>query len=250
MATPAPKPSGGSAMELLATIHPEPVNAILGRLEEHRQWSGERASPYARRSSTRRRQPTAVDPGVTGDRWCSRLTATSPIVVGLEAERARLAAIVESSDDAIIGMDLDGTITAWNQAAERIVRLRRRGSHRTIDSPGGAPTIDKTKSPGCSIESRAESTSRISRRFAAAKTEPVLPASLSLSPIRDQAGRVTGAAKIARDITERQRASQHAALARRSRCRARRNAPIRDDVEDGGEHGRPDRSPTGVRSTS
>ena len=127
------------------------------------------------------------------------------------ATARRLAAIVESSDDGILGMDLDGTITAWNHGAEQLY---------------GYPA---TEAIGQSIrivvpENRQEEESgvlaRISRGERVQHFETIrcrkdgscIPVSLSLSPIRDDSGTVVGAAKIARDITERRRAATRAAF--------------------------------------
>jgi len=201
---------GRVSHELLATIHPEPVTAILGRLAEHHQWSGEL------RHHTRDGRQLIVDSRqqliqVDGR---SLVLETNRDVTDRrrgEAERARLAAIVESSDDAIIGMDLDGTITAWNQAAERMY------GYAAADATGQSIRLvvpqDRQNEESAVLEriARGEYVKHF-ETVRCRKDGTCFPASLSLSPIRDQAGRVTGAAKIARDITERQRASQHAAL--------------------------------------
>ena len=108
-------------------------------------------------------------------------------------------------------MDLEGTITAWNQAAERMYGYAAAGS-------------PASRSVWWFPEERQDEESAVLDRIARGehvkhfetvrcrKDGTRFPVSLSLSPIRDERGRVIGASKIARDITERQRASQHAAL--------------------------------------
>jgi PAS domain S-box-containing protein len=201
---------GRVSHELLETIHPVSVNAILERLEEHRQWSGEV------RHHTRDGRQLIIDSRQqliqVGGR--SLVLETNRDVTDrrrVEAERARLAAIVESSDDAIIGMDLDGTVTAWNQAAERMygyAAAEATGQSIRLVVP---PDRQNEESAVLDRIARGENVTHF-ETVRCRKDGTCFPASLSLSPIRDQAGRVTGAAKIARDITERQRASQHAAL--------------------------------------
>src|SRR5580765_8353365 len=93
-----------------------------------------------------------------------------------------LAAIVANSDDAIISHDLDGIVTSWNAGAERIFGF-------TAEETIGGPLFD---------------------------------ISLTVSPIRDATGRITGASKIARDISERKQLEQallrHAELTARSKA--------------------------------
>ena len=145
---------------------------VLERLEEHRQWSGEL------RHHTRDGRQLIVDSRQqliqVGGR--SLVLETNRDVTDrrrVEGERARLAAIVESSDDAIIGMDLDGTITAWNQAAERMY------GYAAAEATGQSIRLvrsrrsTKRRVRRCSSASRAASTSSISRRFGAARTGPV-----------------------------------------------------------------------------
>ena len=123
----------------------------------------------------------------------------------------RLAAIVESSDDGIIGMDLDGTITAWNQAAERMY------GYTAAEALGQSIRVIVPEDRG---EEESAVLDRIRRGERVEHFETVrcrkdrtcVPVSLTLSPIRDEAGNVIGASKIARDISEQKRASQRAAF--------------------------------------
>ncbi len=122
-----------------------------------------------------------------------------------EETRMRLAAIVESSDDAIISKDLDGIITSWNSGAKRIfgyeadeivghsvMRLIPRERHAE------EPMILARLRAGQRVEHYESKRRR--------KDGELIDVSLTISPILDSRGKVIGASKIARDITERKRA--------------------------------------------
>jgi PAS domain S-box-containing protein len=117
----------------------------------------------------------------------------------------RLAAIVESSDDAIIGKTLGGIITTWNPAAERLYGYSSEemigGSVRLL-SPKDRP--DEIKELLAKI--RAGDHVHHFETFRVRKDGTVLPVSLTISPIRDADGTVTGGSTIARDMTEQLRA--------------------------------------------
>jgi PAS domain S-box-containing protein len=125
-----------------------------------------------------------------------------------EEAQARLAAIVDSSDDAIVGKTLDGIITSWNRGAERIfgyTAVEAIGRHITLIIPeDGWAQEDEVLSRlrrGENIDHfETERQAKDGRR---------VQVSLSVSPIRDSNGRIIGAAKIARDITETKRAEEH-----------------------------------------
>ena len=124
-----------------------------------------------------------------------------------ETEHAalRLAAIVESSDDAIISKDLNGVITSWNRGAERIFGYKAEeviGEPVTILMP--PDRVDEE--PG--ILRRIRSGERIDHyeTVRQRKDGTLVDISLSVSPLKDRNGRVIGASKIARDISERKRA--------------------------------------------
>jgi PAS domain S-box-containing protein len=123
----------------------------------------------------------------------------------------RLAAIVESSDDGILGMDLDGTITAWNHGAERLygyVAAEAIGRSIRIVVPEDRQEEESDVLARISRGERVDHFETIRCR----KDGNCIPVSLSLSPIRDDSGHVIGASKIARDITERRRATARAAF--------------------------------------
>jgi PAS domain S-box-containing protein len=117
----------------------------------------------------------------------------------------RLAAIVESSNDAIIGKDLTGVVTSWNKCAERTFGYAAEDmigqSIRRIIPPDRQHEEDHLLDTLRRGESVTDfETIRVRR------DGTQIPISLTVSPIRDEAGVVIGASKIARDITERQRA--------------------------------------------
>jgi PAS domain S-box-containing protein len=117
----------------------------------------------------------------------------------------RLAAIVESSDDAIVGKDLGGIVFSWNRAAERIFGYTADEmigrSIRTI-IPDDRQSEEDDVIARIHRGERVQHFETIRRR----KDGTLLPISLTISPICDPDGIVIGASKIARDITERKQA--------------------------------------------
>jgi PAS domain S-box-containing protein len=120
---------------------------------------------------------------------------------------ALLSAIVDSSDDAIISKDLNGVITSWNQGAERLFGYTSEevtGKSITIVIPsdrlGEEPEILSRLQRG----ERVDHFETIRKR----KDGALLNISLTISPVKDAQGRVIGASKVARDITDRKRKEQ------------------------------------------
>lgn len=121
--------------------------------------------------------------------------------------QARLAAIVESSDDAIISKDLNGIIRSWNIGAERILGYRAEevlGRHISViaapETVGEFPTILSRIAKGERVEHY-----QTRRRT---KDGRILTVSLTVSPVRDDKGRIIGASKILRDMTQREKQEQ------------------------------------------
>jgi PAS domain S-box-containing protein len=116
----------------------------------------------------------------------------------------RLAAIVEHSDDAIIGKDLNGNITSWNAAAERLYGLTAQeavGQPITVIVPPDRQAELKTIMERLVRGERVEHLETIRLK----KDGTRLDVSLTVSPIKNVYGEVIGASKIARDIGERKR---------------------------------------------
>jgi PAS domain S-box-containing protein len=116
--------------------------------------------------------------------------------------KARLASIIEFSDDAIASKDLEGIITSWNPGAERLFGYSAEevlGKPMTMLMPA-----DRTsEEPGILARvARGETTDHF-ETVRIAKDGRKVDVSVTISPIRDGQGRVIGASKIARDITER-----------------------------------------------
>jgi PAS domain S-box-containing protein len=122
------------------------------------------------------------------------------------AYRARLAAIIDSSEDAIIGKDLDGTITAWNRGAERMYGY---SADEVIGKNISLLTVRADEIPR--ILERIRRGERITHyeSVRATKDGRRLQVSISISPIHNPAGEIVGASAIARDMTEQKRAEDH-----------------------------------------
>ncbi len=120
----------------------------------------------------------------------------------LETGNARLAAIVESSDDAIIGKDMAGTVTSWNAGAERIFGY-------TESEMVGSPILkvippERWEEDVTILASiRRGQSVRPFDTVRLRKDQSVVPVSVTVSAIRDAKGDVVGASKVARDITGR-----------------------------------------------
>lgn len=122
-----------------------------------------------------------------------------------EQSRALLAAIVESSDDAIITKDLNGIITSWNRGAQRIFGYT---AQEAIGQPVTILMPPDRKDEEPAILARIRRGERIEhyRTVRRAKDGRSLDISITVSPIIDSQGRIIGASKIARDISQEMRA--------------------------------------------
>jgi PAS domain S-box-containing protein len=176
------------------------------------------ARPITRLAAAVRQASIASGPATVPASGPAEVTALAHDVNGLissvrkelqERERAEahakdLAAIVEFSNDAIVGKTLDGTITSWNAAAERIYGYSAReavGSPISMLAPeelqGELPELLAQVSEGARIEQYET----IRRR----KDGTAFDVSLTISPIKDRRGTVVGASTIARDVTDHRR---------------------------------------------
>jgi len=115
--------------------------------------------------------------------------------------QARLAAIVESSDDAIVAKTLDGIVTSWNKGAERIFGYT---SEEMVGRPITTLIPEDRPNEEPEIIARLRRGERVDHfeTVRVTKTGRRIDVSVTISPIRDATGRIIGASKIARDITE------------------------------------------------
>ena len=124
---------------------------------------------------------------------------------------ARLAAIVESSDDAIVSKTLDGTITSWNRAAERLfgyTAAEAIGQPIFLIIPPDRRAEEETVLARLRAGEVVDHFETVRRR----KDGSLVTISMTVSPVKDARGRVIGAAKIARDVGERRRLDEALAL--------------------------------------
>jgi PAS domain S-box-containing protein len=145
-----------------------------------------------------------TQPDDTENRSSSSTAAPTADLAELERARAHLAAIVDSSEDVIIGKTLEGIVTSWNKGAERLF------GYSAAEMIG--QSITRLMPPEIQQE-EIEILARIRRgerieRFESIRIHKAghrLNISLTISPVRDFAGNIVGAAKIAHDVTEKRR---------------------------------------------
>jgi hypothetical protein len=182
-----------------------------GYLENYRRTGKARIIGIGREVSARRKDGSIfpIDLSVSEVRLADRRIFTGfvrDITTRKDAERALLhfAAMVESSEDAIIGKTLDGHVTSWNKGAEKIFGYtaeEMKGKHISTLIPNDRvdeePMIIERIKRGESVEHYETVRWRKDRRL--------IDVSVTISPIHNAAGKVVGASKVARDITERKR---------------------------------------------
>lgn len=124
-----------------------------------------------------------------------------------EKDASYLSAIIASSDDAIVSKDLDGFVTSWNAGAERVFGFKAEEmlgkSIRTIIPPDRQDEEDEVLAR-VRRGDPVEHFETMRRR----KDGREIPVSLTVSPVRDRDGKIIGASKIARDISERREAER------------------------------------------
>ena len=196
--------TGRSLLDITSTLRNEDliadVNQVLTtlqKIEREVQTSDERwymmgASPY-RTSDDRIEGIVITFVDITGRKQT-------------ELANRQLVAIVESSADAIISTDFDGVITTWNQAAERIFGFSKEeaiGQPISIIIPSDRSQEESVFNERIGRGQRIDYFETVRKH----KNGTLIDVSLTVYPIKDQAGLITGMSKIARDLRERKRLS-------------------------------------------
>jgi PAS domain S-box-containing protein len=179
----------------------------------------------------RRHMETHAAPLQTADGSCVQLAITLDITERKAADEARrrLADIVESSDDAIVGKDLNGIVMSWNPGAERmfgypaneiigrpittIIPLElQKEEQRILETIGRGERVEHFE------------TVRLT------KSGERIEVSLTVSPVKDDAGKVIGAAKTARDITQQKKTEQALRMTERLASVGRMAATVAHEI--------------------
>jgi PAS domain S-box-containing protein len=157
----------------------------------------------------RDRLPTAPTPKRIGTSLDSSGARTiGGLAAGSGTADLLLSAIVDSSDDAIISKDLDGVITSWNKSAERLFGYTAEEAIGQTVATLLIPDDRQEEEPD--ILARLRRGERVDHfeTVRRCKDGSLVDISLTISPVKDQDGRIVGASKIARDITQRKRFEQ------------------------------------------
>jgi PAS domain S-box-containing protein len=153
-------------------------------------------------SGKKRREGNTEAGGVVIKRAGKAQPRENEPVTDTAEDAARLAAIIDSSDDAIVSKTLDGVITSWNRSAERIfgyTAAEAVGQHITLIIPEERHAEEREVLARLVKGQRVDHFETIRR----AKDGRRVEISLTVSPVRNAAGRIVGASKVARDISER-----------------------------------------------
>src|SRR5579862_1594196 len=198
--------------QLLQRIHPEDRAKWKGAIER----ASDRKSDYEVEfrillpDATTKHIQTVDHPvlNASGD-LLEFVGSSTDITERKRAEQATclLAAIVESSHDAIVSKTLNGVITSWNKGAERLFGYTAEeavGQNITLIIPPERRGEERTIIEQLTRGERVDHFETVRVR----KDGSLLDVALTISPMKDAAGRIVGASKLARDITERKRAEE------------------------------------------
>jgi PAS domain S-box-containing protein len=215
---------GHSSHALLQTKFPLEFNEWIKQIQNERYWSGElrHVCKDGREVIVESRQQLHGDGTVIEVNRDVTERKHAETALGESEQRLRwLASIVESSDDVIVSKNLDGVITSWNRGAERIfgyTAAEAIGQPITIVIPQDRHDEERKILTRIRRGERIEHFETVRQR----KHGSLIWVSLTISPVKNAEGKIVGASKIARDITEQKRTNdQIATLAREAEHRSK-----------------------------
>jgi PAS domain S-box-containing protein len=209
---------------LLQTKFPVEFTAYITQLQSKRNWSGElrHICKDGREVSVESRHRLLSDGTVIEvNRDVTEQRRIEAELYNRDVELRRLASIVQSSDDAIVGKNLNGIITSWNKGAERVFGYTAEeaiGQPITIVIPQDRQDEERTILTRIRRGERIDHFETVRHR----KHGGLIMVALTISPIKDAEGKIVGASKVARDITEQKRNQELiATLAREAEHRSK-----------------------------
>jgi PAS domain S-box-containing protein len=215
---------GATSHTLLQTKFPIAFTEMRSRLRDERYWSGEL------RHTCKDGHEVIVDSRMQlhGDDTVLEVnrdvTGRKQIEAALRESEDRLrwqASIVESSDDAIVSKNLDGIISSWNSGAERVFGYTAEeaiGQPITIVIPQDRQDEERAILTRIRRGERIDHFETIRQR----RHGSLIVVSLTVSPVKNAEGKIVGASKIARDITQQKRSQEQiATLAREAEHRSK-----------------------------
>jgi PAS domain S-box-containing protein len=215
---------GHTSHALLQTKFPVEFTEWIAQLRNERYWSGElrHVCKDGREVIVESRQQLLSDGTVIEvNRDVTERKRIEAELRESEQQLRWLASIVQSSDDAIVSKNLDGIITSWNKGAERVFGYTAEeaiGQPITIVIPQDRQDEERTILTRIRRGERIEHFETVRQR----RHGSLIWVSLTISPVKNAEGKIVGASKIARDITEQKRTSdQIATLAREAEHRSK-----------------------------
>jgi PAS domain S-box-containing protein len=215
---------GHSSHALLQTKFPLEFNEWIKQLQNERYWSGElrHVCKDGREVIVESRQQLLSDGTVIEvNRDVTERKQIEADLRQAEQQLRFLASIVQSSDDAIVSKNLDGIITSWNKGAERVFGYT---AEEAVDQPITIIIPQDRQDEERTILTRIRRGERIEHfeTVRQGKHGSLIWVSLTISPVKNAEGKIVGASKIARDITEQKRTGdQIATLAREAEHRSK-----------------------------
>jgi PAS domain S-box-containing protein len=215
---------GHSSHSLLQTKHPIELAELRSLLRSKRHWAGELRHVCKDGREVivdSRMQLLGDDTVLEVNRDVTQFKALLATLQESEQRLRSLAAIVESSDDAIVSKNLDGVIASWNKGAERVFGY---SADEAIGQPITIVIPEERLHEEHEILTRIRRGERIDHfeTVRRRKDGSLIDISLTVSPVKNEEGKIVGASKIARDITEqKQTQEQIATLARETEHRSK-----------------------------